>query len=126
MRATARVALRRHAVRADRPFLVLSGKGGKERLVPLSERALKAVARHAANVPAEARYLFPSGKKHLSRVRLFQLVRALGADAGIPPDRISPHVLRHAFATHLLDGGADLRAMQALLGHAYIEIGRAA
>src|SRR3546814_10199202 len=88
MRATARVALRRHAVRADRPFLVLTGKGGKERLVPLSERALKAVARHAANVPAEARYLFPSGKKHLSRVRLFQLVRTLGADAGIPPDRI--------------------------------------
>src|SRR3546814_16131453 len=94
MRATELVSLPRHAVRADRPFLILTGKGVKERLVPLSERALKAVARHAANVPTAARYLFPSGKKHLSRVRLFQLVRALGAAAGIPPDRIRPHVLR--------------------------------
>ena len=64
--------------------------------------------------------LFPSGKTHLSRVRLYQLVRALAADAGIPPERISPHVLRHAFATHLLEGGADLRAVQMLLGHADI------
>lgn len=120
LRATELVSLPRHAVRAGQPFLVLTGKGGKERLVPLSERALKAVAHHAGNVPPEARYLFPSGKKHLSRVRLFQLVRALGADAGIPPERISPHVLRHAFATHLLEGGADLRALQAMLGHADI------
>jgi integrase/recombinase XerD len=64
--------------------------------------------------------MFPGGKSHLSRVRLFQLVRALAADAGIPPERISPHVLRHAFATHLLGGGADLRVLQALLGHADI------
>src|SRR3546814_2967279 len=79
-----------------------------------------AVERHVAHVPPDSRYLFPSGKKHLSRVRLFQLVRALGAEAGIPPERISPHVLRHAFATHLLEGGADLRAVQAMLGHADI------
>ena len=120
LRATELVSLPRHAVRPDRPFLILTGKGGKERMVPLSERAQKAVARHAANVPADARYLFPSGKKHLSRVRLYQLIRLLGAEAGIPPDRISPHVLRHAFATHLLEGGADLRAVQAMLGHADI------
>jgi integrase/recombinase XerD len=71
-------------------------------------------------VPRDSLWLFPSGKAHLSRVRLFQLVRDLAAAAGIPPERISPHVLRHAFATHLLEGGADLRALQMLLGHADI------
>lgn len=120
LRATELVSLPRNAVRAGQPFLVLIGKGGKERLAPLSERALAAVQRHAANVAPASAYLFSSGKKHLSRVRLFQLVRALGAEAGIPPERISPHVLRHAFATHLLEGGADLRAVQVMLGHADI------
>ncbi len=62
----------------------------------------------------------PSGKAYLSRVRLYQLLKALAAEAGIPPDRVSPHVLRHAFATHLLAGGADLRALQSMLGHADI------
>jgi len=71
-------------------------------------------------VSKDALWLFPSGKTHLSRVRLFQLVRELAASAGVPPERISPHVLRHAFATHLLEGGADLRAVQMLLGHADI------
>ncbi|API59570.1 recombinase XerD [Tardibacter chloracetimidivorans] len=120
LRATELVSLPRHAVRPAQPYLMLTGKGGKERLAPLSARAQAAVERHVAHVPPDSRYLFPSGKKHLSRVRLFQLVRALGAEAGIPPERISPHVLRHAFATHLLEGGADLRAVQAMLGHADI------
>jgi len=71
-------------------------------------------------VPEGSPWLFPSGKAHLSRVRLFQIVRALAAEAGIDPQRVSPHVLRHAFATHLLEGGADLRALQAMLGHADI------
>jgi integrase/recombinase XerD len=120
LRATELVSLPRHALQPDRPFLILKGKGGKERLVPLSDRARAAVADYAALVPRDQPWLFPSGKKHLSRVRLYQLVRELAASAGIPPERISPHVLRHAFATHLLEGGADLRALQLLLGHADI------
>jgi integrase/recombinase XerD len=120
LRATELVSLPRGAIQPARPYAVLRGKGGKERLVPVGERALAAVAAHAELVPADARYLFPSGAKHLSRVRLFQIVKALAAEAGVPPERISPHVLRHAFATHLLEGGADLRALQLMLGHADI------
>ncbi len=120
LRATELVSLPRNAVSPDRPFLILRGKGERERLVPISDRARAAVAAWAAQVPKDALYLFPSGRKHLSRVRLYQLVKALAADAGVPPDRVSPHVLRHAFATHLLEGGADLRAVQMLLGHADI------
>ena len=120
LRATELVSLPRNAMRRQEPFLILKGKGGRERLVPISDRALAAVAAWSAHVPVGSAYLFPSGKGHISRVRLFQLVRALAAEAGISPERISPHVLRHAFATHLLEGGADLRALQTLLGHADI------
>lgn len=120
LRASELVSLPRAAVHPDRPFLILRGKGGRERLVPVSDRARAAVALWRGQVPANSAWLFPSGKAHLSRVRLFQIVRALAGAAGIPPDRISPHVLRHAFATHLLAGGADLRALQSMLGHADI------
>ena len=120
LRATELVSLPRNAIHPDRPFLILKGKGGRERLVPISDRARAAVAAWRAHVAADRAWLFPSGKGHLTRVRLYQLVRALAAEAGIPPDRVSPHVLRHAFATHLLAGGADLRALQAMLGHADI------
>ncbi len=120
LRATELVTLPRRAVRPGQPFLMLRGKGGKERLVPVSARAADAVTKWLAHVPADNAWLFPGGKSHLSRVRLFQLVRAMAGEAGISPDRVSPHVLRHAFATHLLAGGADLRALQSLLGHADI------
>ena len=120
LRASEVISLPRGAVREGQPFLILSGKGDKERLVPISSRAAGAAKAWLANVPAQSHWLFPGGKKHISRVRLFQLVREMAADAGIAPERISPHVLRHAFATHLLSGGADLRVLQALLGHSDI------
>jgi integrase/recombinase XerD len=99
---------------------MIRGKGAKERLVPISSRAEAAVAKWIEVAPGGTLWLFPSGKSHLSRVRLFQIVRVMAADAGIAPERVSPHVLRHAFATHLLSGGADLRVLQSLLGHADI------
>jgi integrase/recombinase XerD len=120
LRASELVTLPRGAVRMGQPFLILSGKGSKERLVPISSRAEAAVARWMEHVPSNGLWLFPSSKSHLSRVRLFQLVRQMAAQAGISPERVSPHVLRHAFATHLLSGGADLRVLQSLLGHADI------
>lgn len=120
LRASELVSLPRRAVRAGQPFIILRGKGGKERLVPVSGRALEAVRNWLDALPGDSPWLFPSGRKHLSRVRLFQIVRALAAVAGIAPERVSPHVLRHAFATHLLAGGADLRALQTLLGHSDI------
>jgi len=120
LRATELVSLPRNAVHPDRPFLILRGKGGRERLVPISDRARAAVAVWRGYVATDRLWLFPSGKGHLSRIRLYQLVKALAVEAGIPPDRVSPHVLRHAFATHLLAGGADLRALQSMLGHADI------
>ena len=120
LRATELVSLPRRAVRTGQPFLMLRGKGDKERLVPVSQRATEAVQKWLPHVAADSPWLFPSGKSHLSRVRLFQLVRSMAALAGISPDRVSPHVLRHAFATHLLAGGADLRVLQSLLGHSDI------
>ena len=120
LRATELVALPRRSVRAGQPFLMLRGKGDKERLVPVSSRAEAAAAAWLKVAPAGSAWMFPSGKAHLSRMRLYQLVRAMAGLAGIPPERVSPHVLRHAFATHLLAGGADLRVLQSLLGHADI------
>lgn len=120
LRATELVSLPRRALAADRPFLILKGKGARERLVPISDRARAAVSAWLPHVPESSPWLFPSGKSHLSRIRLYQLVKQLAAAAGIAPQRVSPHVLRHAFATHLLEGGADLRALQSMLGHADI------
>lgn len=120
LRASELVSLPRRAVGGAREFLIVRGKGDKERLVPLSARARTVLDRWLPLIGDASPWLFPSGKAHLSRVRLFQLLRDLAARAGIDPTSISPHVLRHAFATHLLEGGADLRALQTLLGHADI------
>ncbi|MGN6689727.1 MAG: tyrosine recombinase [Sphingopyxis sp.] len=120
LRASELVSLPRRAVAGGREYLIVRGKGDKERLVPLSDRARDALDRWLPLSTDASPWLFPSGKGHLSRVRLFQMLRELAARAGIDPAAVSPHVLRHAFATHLLEGGADLRALQLMLGHADI------
>jgi integrase/recombinase XerD len=120
LRASELMTLGRGSLRMGQPFVILRGKGSKERLVPISSRAAAAVERWLEFVPNDSPWLFPSGKRHLSRVRLFQIVREIARLAGISAERVSPHVLRHAFATHLLSGGADLRVLQSLLGHADI------
>lgn len=122
LRATELVSLPLSAVPRDAPFLTVTGKGGAQRMVPVGTRARAVLSRWVPLRAEGSKLLFPSraGKGHLTRVRLFQLLRALAARAGIDPEKVSPHVLRHAFATHLLEGGADLRVLQTLLGHADI------
>lgn len=121
LRATELVSLPLAAVPRDAPFLTITGKGGVQRMVPVSARAIKALSDWLVARGGGGRFVFPSPRGgHLSRVRLFQLLRELALRAGLDPEKVSPHVLRHAFATHLLEGGADLRVLQTLLGHADI------
>lgn len=121
LRASELVGLPLSAMPRDEPFLTLKGKGGVARVVPVSQRAKNALDKWLSVRGGGGRYLFPSGNgKHLSRVRLFQLLKDLAVRADVPTERVSPHVLRHAFATHLLEGGADLRMLQTMLGHADI------
>ncbi|MBU2032801.1 MAG: tyrosine recombinase [Alphaproteobacteria bacterium] len=124
LRATELVSLPLSAVPRDAPFLTVTGKGGATRLVPVSGRAKLALARWLGLRPEGtgpgAKFLFPSRSGRISRVRLFQILKQLALRADLDPAKLSPHVLRHAFATHLLEGGADLRALQLLLGHADI------
>ena len=120
LRASELVSLPRRALAGEREYLIIRGKGDKERLVPLSERARAVLDRWVPFLTDGSPWLFPSGKAHISRVRLFQMLRDLAGRAGVDPTAVSPHVLRHAFATHLLEGGADLRALQLMLGHADI------
>ena len=122
LRATELVSLPLSAVPRDAPFLTVTGKGGQQRMVPVSTRARQALSRWLVLRADQSKWLFPSSSRqgYLTRIRLFQLLRALAARAGIDPEKVSPHVLRHAFATHLLEGGADLRVLQTLLGHADI------
>jgi integrase/recombinase XerD len=122
LRATELVSLPLAAVPRDAPLLNVTGKGGQQRLVPVSTRAMQALSQWLAVRPAGGKLVFPSrgAKGHLTRERLFQMLRELAGRAGLDPAKVSPHVLRHAFATHLLEGGADLRVLQTLLGHADI------
>jgi len=129
LRVSELLGLKVEAVRRDPAFLIVRGKGGKERLAPLNASAREAVktwliARDTTRPKKapDSPWLFPSAsaKGHLTPRRFAQLLDQAAIDAGIDPARVSPHVLRHAFATHLLEGGADLRVVQTLLGHADI------
>lgn len=120
LRASELVGLQRTSITRDRPYMIIKGKGEKERMVPISEQARIAVRRWAELVESKEKWLFPSRTGHISRVRLFQIIKEHAVKAGVNPGKISPHILRHAFATHLLEGGADLRALQTLLGHSDI------
>ena len=128
MRVSELVQLPLSAVARDQDFIVVRGKGGKERLVPLTGKARRAIAAYKAVrnkfIPkgAESKRLFLSSGRdgHLTRQRFGQMLKDLARNSEISPDRVSPHVLRHAFASHLLAHGADLRAVQQLLGHADI------
>jgi len=127
LRVSELVALPASAARRDQRMLVVRGKGGKERLVPLNQAAKRAMAEYLAlradaKTDASSKWLFPSfGESgHLTRQHFARDLKALGAACGIDGARLSPHVLRHAFASHLLHNGADLRVVQTLLGHADI------
>ncbi len=128
LRVTELVSLPKSALRGDPRMLLVLGKGGKERMVPLSPPAREAITawlKHLDDVEdgeTKSLFAFPSRGKsgHLTRVRFYTLIKGLCVEAHIDPARVTPHTLRHAFATHLLQNGADLRAIQTLLGHADI------
>ena len=131
LRVTELVSLPQAAVRGDPRMILVKGKGGKERMVPLSAPAKTALAAWLARLDAEGETLRAAGKPvpktlfpaksaagHLTRQQFFVMLKSLAAQAGLDPARVTPHTLRHAFATHLLAHGADLMVIQTLLGHA--------
>ena len=122
MRITELLSLPRAALSGDAALLMIKGKGGKERLVPLSDAAKDAATALAALSDKRIRWLFPGRDpaRPLTRQTFFLLLKQLAGAAGIDPVRVSPHVLRHSFASHMLARGADLRSLQMLLGHADI------
>jgi len=126
LRVSELAGLSLRAAGAERDFIMVTGKGGRERLVPMSDSARKVLDRYMAELrkasDGDIKWLFPSSgaSGHLTRQHIALELKGLAAEAGIDTARISPHVLRHGFASHLLAGGADLRAVQQMLGHADI------
>ena len=123
LRVSELVSLPAAALRPGAPLIAVRGKGGRERLVPVSERARDlALAARPEEKGKASRHLFPSrgASGHLTRQALGLMLKEVALAAGLDPGRVSPHVLRHSFASHLLQRGADLRSLQMLLGHADI------
>lgn len=122
LRVSEMLGLRAAALSTDAAMLLIKGKGGKERMIPLSDAARQAAAALRAASPAKARFLFAGRDiaKPMTRQGFALILKQVAREAGIDPARLSPHVLRHSFASHLLAHGADLRALQKLLGHADI------
>lgn len=130
LRVSELVSLKTSAIGETSEMIIVKGKAGRERIVPLSEPAQDALKKyldvrkeHTGNDDKDNKWLFPSktsNSGHLTRQRFAQLLKDLSKEAGIEDGRVSPHVLRHAFATHLLNNGADLRSVQKMLGHADI------
>ncbi len=132
LRVSELVGLPRSALSRDGQMLIVRGKGGKERMIPLGDAATEALAAYEAvrggfapkgrSARRESPWLFPSRSRDgpLTRARFAQMLKAVALEAGLDAARISPHVLRHSFASHLLAHGADLRALQQMLGHADI------
>jgi integrase/recombinase XerD len=132
LRVSELVSLPLATARAKDGFLLVKGKGQKERLAPLNRTARETIAAYievrdeflptGARRGHAERFLFPSrgAEGHITRRRCHQMLKELAVRANLDPDKLSPHVLRHAFATHLVEGGADLRSVQTLLGHADI------
>ncbi|MBV8549075.1 MAG: site-specific tyrosine recombinase XerD [Alphaproteobacteria bacterium] len=127
LRVTELVSLPLNAVQFDQGIVRVRGKGDKERTIPLGDLAIEALEnwlpiRKESLGEVKSPYLFPSRQpnKHITRQRFFQLIKEIAVEAGLDPKRLSPHVLRHAFATHLIEHGADLRSVQVMLGHADI------
>jgi integrase/recombinase XerD len=122
LRVSELLALPRSALAGDAAVLLIKGKGGRERIVPLSDAAKDAAATLAGMLEKGGRFLFPGRdpRRALTRQAFFLLLKQAALEAGLDPARVSPHVLRHSFASHLLAHGADLRSLQLLLGHADI------
>jgi integrase/recombinase XerD len=127
LRASELMALNTQTIRLGQSSMIVRGKGHKERVVPLSPKAQAALKNYMVLIKKQKTkgvpYLFPSARAatgHLTRQRLFQMLKDLAVEAGVDPQRVRPHAVRHSFATHLLEGGADLRSVQALLGHSDI------
>lgn len=128
LRVSELVSLPLAAFRKGQPYLIVRGKGGKERIAPLGGKAVAAIEAYLAararflDKGAASAFLFPSrgASGHVTAARFAQMLKDVAVKAGVPPSRVSPHVFRHAFATHMLDRGADLRSVQEMLGHADI------